>query len=249
MNLEILNRRHLKIISSLTMFTDHIAAAITYNIDKVNVQNNVFQFVIDNNYIFRSIGRIAFPLYCFMFVNSWNKTSNKVKYMINLFLFSLISEPIYDKVFNYATYPFTEGYNNQNIIFIFFFCSLYFYFCEYMCENTNKIRKYKKSMIYASMIPVLFYIVKKCGIDYGINGSIPILIYYFLYNNKLWQKLSTLITFLFETITFPFTLLTTPILLMYNDKSVKFNKIEKYFYYLFYPLHLLIIGIIVGVIF
>lgn len=249
MNLERLNRRHLKIISSLTMFIDHIAAAITYNIDKVNVQNNVFQFIVDNNYIFRSIGRIAFPIYCFMFVNSWNKTSNKVKYMINLLIFSVISEPIYDKVFNYSTYPFTEGYNNQNIIFIFFFCSLYFYFCETVCKNADRLVKRKELIIYGGILPILIYVIRKSGVDYGINGAIPILTYYFLNNKKFLQKLSTLFTFLFETIIFPSTLLATPIILMYNDKSVKFNKIEKYCYYIFYPLHLFVIGLIVGVIF
>mgnify|MGYP002581591684 FL=1 len=73
----------LKILAIITMTIDHIGAIIYPNIDA-----------------FRIIGRISFPIFCFLLVEGFKHTHNRFRYFIRLLLFAIITQPIYDYAFN-----------------------------------------------------------------------------------------------------------------------------------------------------
>ena len=92
----------LKIIALITMLIDHIGAFL---IEPYLLNNGVFPFAFDISIIpkefktlyiiyiiTRLIGRIAFPIYCFLIVEGFLHTSNLKKYAFNLLLFAFISE-------------------------------------------------------------------------------------------------------------------------------------------------------------
>lgn len=52
----------------------------------------------------RTAGRIAFPLYAFLLVNGFEKTSNRAKYLSRLVLFAAVSQLPYTVVFSHENY-------------------------------------------------------------------------------------------------------------------------------------------------
>ena len=104
----------LKIIAIIAMAIDHFAASIIlYGI--LMQQNpsflghpvsmtipwwNIYQ-------VMRFIGRIGFPVFCFLLIEGFLHTSSKKKYATRLFLFALVSEFTFD----YALFntPFAPG--------------------------------------------------------------------------------------------------------------------------------------------
>jgi len=85
--MEWLNREltgtQLKIIALVTMIIDHVGV--------------VFFHTYSNAYwIARSIGRLAFPLYCFLLVEGFVHTRNVKRYLGRLVLFAVISEIPFD---------------------------------------------------------------------------------------------------------------------------------------------------------
>lgn len=77
--LKIFNSFHLKLIAVITMTIDHIGAVLMPQ----------YGFL-------RIIGRIAFPIYCFMLVNGFFYTKNIRKYIGRMLIFAVISEPFFD---------------------------------------------------------------------------------------------------------------------------------------------------------
>lgn len=77
--LKIFNSFHLKLIAVITMTIDHIGAVLMPQ----------YGFL-------RIIGRIAFPIYCFMLVNGFFYTKNIRKYIGRMLIFAIISEPFFD---------------------------------------------------------------------------------------------------------------------------------------------------------
>ena len=113
----------LKIIAIIAMAIDHFAASIIlYGI--LMQQNPSFlghpvSMTISwwNIYqVMRFIGRIGFPVFCFLLIEGFLHTSSKKKYATRLFLFALVSEFPFD----YALFntPFAPGY--QNVFFTLF---------------------------------------------------------------------------------------------------------------------------------
>lgn len=112
----------LKLIAIFVMLIDHIAATIleqtllsrgffNYNtvasIDAANIQlYTIYRFM-------RGIGRLGFPLFCFLLVEGFVHTRNKGKYALRLGIFALISEIPFDLAFHGNAFYFEY----QNVFF------------------------------------------------------------------------------------------------------------------------------------
>ena len=103
--IQFLSAAWLKSIAIISMLADHINKALIYPYLASN--HGFLAFVSD---IFDIIGRIAFPLFCFMLVEGYFKTRSRKKYLLNLLIFGVISEVPFD-MFTTASF-FNMNWNN-----------------------------------------------------------------------------------------------------------------------------------------
>ena len=79
----------LKWIAIVTMLIDHCAAVFGNEI--IAYFHSMVPYMC-----LRGIGRIAFPIFCFLLVEGYVHTSNRIKYGVRLFLFAIICEIPFD---------------------------------------------------------------------------------------------------------------------------------------------------------
>ena len=87
----------LKIIALVTMLIDHIAATLLLELIRDGIGGKA---LIDVYWVMRSVGRMAFPIYCFLLVEGFKYTSDRTKYALRLVCFAAISEIPFDMAFN-----------------------------------------------------------------------------------------------------------------------------------------------------
>ena len=84
----------IKLLALVTMVIDHSA----YYLYSSSLIGYGLYFAM------RTAGRIAFPLYAFLLVNGFEKTSDRGKYLSRLVLFAAVSQLPYTVVFSYENY-------------------------------------------------------------------------------------------------------------------------------------------------
>lgn len=117
----------LKLVAIITMLIDHTAATILDRtlmargmgtLDASNPQA-VMDFMSENAGIYyidsfmRLVGRIAFPIFCFLLVEGFKYTHNKWNYAMRLGIFALVSEIPFDLAFKDKFLEFSY----QNVYF------------------------------------------------------------------------------------------------------------------------------------
>lgn len=207
----------LKIIGIITMFIDH------------------YHYIIGGNQIFNIIGRIAFPIFAFSLNEGYFHTSNLKKYLIRLFTFAVIIQ--IPAILFKLNYP-------VNIFFTLFFGLLAIYILNL---KNKKMPLYIFVFLKIFLIFLIFYISKKFKFDYGIYGILLIIIFNIFRNKKLFLFLAFFLLNL-AVVVFPnifglfkiqfFSMFSLVFIFSYN---VKKGKSLKYFFYLFYPIHFLIL--------
>jgi len=234
---------HLKWIAVITMFIDHIGAVLLeYSLlPKVSdavLAGNSYNFLVADyhfwyyfNEVLRMIGRLAFPLFCFLLVEGYLHTKNFKKYALRLGLFALISEVPFDlAVFNSCFNP-----SGQNVFFTLLLGLLVLWGLDY----------FEKTLI-ASMMPFR-YLVPLTGIlaaqflqtDYAGFGILLIFLLYEFRNNKKFQCIGGALLTLFNSYTAWIAFL---FVWFYNGERGK--QLPKYFFYAFYPAHLLLLFLV-----
>ena len=95
----------LKLIAVITMLIDHIGAGPFLAVVVRNPENfadgrvkMTVQVVL--YYTMRCVGRLAFPIFIFLLIEGYIYTRNRWKYLLRLLLFALISEIPFDLAFN-----------------------------------------------------------------------------------------------------------------------------------------------------
>ncbi len=231
---------HLKWIAIITMFIDHIGAVILENGLLLQVSNavlggNSFDFLVADyhfwyncNLVLRFIGRLSFPLFCFLLVEGFLHTKNLKKYALRLGLFAIISEVPFDL----AVYNNYFDLTSQNVFFTLLIGLVVLWSMNYFSETLP-----------ANMTPCR-YLVAATGMlfaeffqtDYAAFGVLLIVLLYELRSSRKWQCILGAILTLFSSYTAPLAFL---FIYFYNGERGR--QLPKYFFYAFYPVHLLLL--------
>ncbi len=225
---QVLSGSALKLAAIITMLIDHVGVYILSALPAAN--QTLFTFLGEGFTIYgisRDIGRIAFPIYCFLLVEGYMHTHSRVRYGCNLLAFALISEIPW----NYA-HSGTLYYSRQNVFFTLFLGYLAFCAIGWFREQ---------QLIQLSILVLLFLVSCRLGADYGWRGYVFLLIMYGFQYEKVNQAIVGSCWLYYEwKACFAF-----PLINMYNGKRGFIRgKAAKYAFYAFYPLHIAILGYI-----
>ena len=221
-----LNGDVLKLIAVITMFIDHIGSIL-------------FPQII----FLRIIGRISFPIFVFMIAEGCFYTSNRLKYIFNLSVFAVITQ-IVKIVFNYN--------NALNVMFTFAVAVVLIFVFDDIIENAetgNTKKVVYLSLLFVCIIGLIYVINSYIKFQYEIWGCLaPMIVYLSNYvkteNDIIPIKLTLLLLALTLIYMFyggvqGYAYLAVFVLMFYSGK--KGNILPKYFFYAFYPLHLLVL--------
>jgi hypothetical protein len=229
-----LNGNMLKIIAALSMLCDHIGYML---FPKVT--------------ILRIIGRIAFPIFAFMVAEGCRYTRNRLRHFLSIFILGVVMQVVMT----------LAGEGDVMNIFLTFSLSI---LLVYALDEIKKMIFVKKSRLYLILLSLIGFVfacilacecAEKLNMDYGTFGCLaPLFASLFFCRDgypSILKKLDILPVHILTTYTVLiwhaldsggvqiYVLLAIPLLLLYSGKRGKANL--KYFFYAFYPAHMVII--------
>ena len=171
------------------------------------------------------IGRLAFPIFAFLLAEGFFHTRDRYRYLARLGIFALLSEIPFDLAFFQTVwYP-----QRQNVFFTLFISVALMAVLERSREWPERILEIFIAMWFAEAL----------GADYGFRGVLLVLIFY-IGRARPWAGLALAgaWNFLWQSAVQRFGALAVIPIGLYNGKK---GRSLKYFFYVFYPAHLLLL--------
>ena len=174
------------------------------------------------------LGRLAFPIFAFQTAEGYGHTRNFRRYCLRLAVFALISEIPFDMMaFGSLFYP-----GHQNVMFT-------------LLLGLLACRLYDRETGWAALLTIPAAAL--LGTDYGAIGVMTVLVFHVFRREKLLQLL-----FLFLLNGFGFGALSLQTLAvlawvpisLYHGERGRGGKWLQYGSYVFYPLHMLFLGLL-----
>lgn len=225
----------LKMIAVLVMFIDHTALAVLARLLLTGTGGHEVYVIYK---VMRQIGRSAFPIYCYLLVEGLHYSRNKWNYLERLGLFALISEIPFDLAFQSTMLEF--GYQN---VFFTLAIGLFMLIVIQKIEGRQFFPQNKQLDLLVRSGLILLTAGLGMGAaeilktDYGLKGIFCIFILYIFRRNRRLQLVAGYLTFLF-VVEEPAALPAFLLLALYRGKK---GWSCKYFFYAFYPVHLLLL--------
>ena len=254
----------LKLMACVTMLIDHIGASCleagllvpliasgTFSTDPAAAS------LLQLDRVLRYIGRLAFPIFAFMAVEGYFHTHSFRKYALRLALFAVLSEVPFDLMYGGTWfYPV-----HQNVIWTLLFGLLGIHLME-------TVRKKQKTWLYllTALLVVLSGTVlgTLSMVDYYGTGVLTIFIFYFFRGRKWWCLAGQLLALYwvnvqllggllypvhifgmeFEICQQGLALLALLPIWLYRGRQGYHSKPFQYACYAFYPVHMLILVLI-----
>ncbi len=230
----VFNRNQIKYILILAMLIDHIAW-------------NFVPFISPAGQIMHIIGRLTGPGMSLLLAEGYQYTRDRKKYALRLFIFAMITWIPYS-IYSHGTWPFF-GMEMFGMIFTLFVSFMTIWMWDnYQANITLKVLLVVACCavsllgdwsIWAVLWALFAYIYrddpKKKWISFYIVGTVEVILSMVLAGSitrGLFQSGIFLVPILFA--------------FFYNGKPGSRNPFHKWFFYVFYPLHLLVIYLIVG---
>lgn len=230
----------LHIMAMIFMFCDHLWGTI-----------------VPGNDWLTCIGRITFPVYAFLIVEGYFHTKSLRKYVLRLLVFAVISEIPFNLAMGSSVfYPI-----HQNVLWSFLIAIGLIHWNE----KARATQKVWKQIIVGCVTVVLGYLVGLLTmVDYYHAGILMVLVFYFFRQRRWWSYPGQLLCLWYINVEMlggfgyefqllgetyfvqrqAFAMLALIPIWLYRGKQGYHSKPLQYAYYVFYPLHLLILGLI-----
>ncbi len=214
--------------------------------------------VISGNDWLTCIGRLAYPIFAFMIVEGYFHTKNLKKYVLRLLIFALISEIPFDLAVGGVWFdPF-----QQNVLWTFLIAIGIIWLNERPKKKGRRL--WIRILIGVSTTALGALVGLLTMVDYHDVGVLTVLMFYFLRGKKWWcyvGQLACMIYMNFEMLSgfsYQVTMFGREMFLprqglavlalipiwLYRGRQGYYNKVMKYIYYGFYPVHLFVLWLI-----
>lgn len=230
------NAAHLRLLALFLMLLDHLWAT-----------------VVPGNLWMTCVGRLAFPIFAFQAVEGYVHTRDYRKYCRRLLVFGLVSEiPFNLMLTGSPIFPF-----HQNVMFTLLFGLMAIHQLDLRSQADDRKAAFSRSVKFA-LILLLGVITFP---DYGGLGVLTMVAFYVVRGSRYEKPLQLLAMIAinyygFEGMTIPvlngswelpvqaFAILALIPIWLYNGEKGRGGKALQYASYLFYPLHMLILGLL-----
>ena len=226
-----MNRNILKYIAVIAMVIDH-TALVFVGMDK------------PLGIAMRVIGRLTAPIMCYFLVEGYMHTRSKKKYALRLLVFAVISQVPFSYLVTGRLFD-----SKLNMIFTLFFSFM-------MLLAFSEV---KNAVLRVVFVVGLFWLCSKC--DWGLVAPLWIIAFAVFRNNRnklsvvyaliciFWIIRCTSVTVAdgglwYSVLWQAGTLGFIPFIYLYNGESGKGSRFSKWFFYIFYPAHILILAVI-----
>ena len=224
----------LKLIAIVAMTVDHLTWALFPGTQAV-------WYVV----ALHIIGRLTAPIMWFFIAEGCHYTHDRKKYAVRLFIFAVISHFAYDFAFGIPFLPLSTGvFNQTSVMWSLAWAAVLIFICRR--DDIPQWGKILATVLIcvisfpsdwssiAVMCPLFLYAhrgnFKRQAFDIVIWTFIYAAVY-FIFLDKLYGALQM------------FTFLSLPVLAGYNGERGRLTGM-KWFYYIYYPAHLVVIGIV-----
>lgn len=249
---------HLKVFAIITMIIDH-----GYKIFMPYIATTLL-LVLPSNVVFYGVTlifgftRMTFPIFAYFIAQGVQYTSNRWNYIKRLLCFACVSEiPFQWMICSFQGEPLSLHLGFTNVLFTLFLGALSIVQHDIVGEKTNH------SCI--AYIPLFLCVITSLLLktDYAGFGVIAIFLCYFIKNEKRKFTMYAILIALFTLVYTPlldlyshlfyvqyipvyiidWVFMTCSIVLLKRYNGCR-GKQMKYFFYLFYPIHMLILVLI-----
>ena len=220
----VLSGSALKLLAVILMLIDHTGAVIVSRCPQV-VLFTVMKKTVTLYKLMRLVGRVAFPLFAFLLVEGFVYTHDRRRYVIRLGVCALLSEVPFDLAF-YGKFP---AWNHQNVFITLCLGVLGLWALE-------RFRGQGRKLLLSLLGLYLAALVSRC--DYGVKGFGFVLLLYLLREQPI---LRAILGGGYLSSTWQAGLAFVPMAFYSGKRGFIRNRILQYGFYLFYPLHLLIL--------
>ena len=236
--LAVLNGNTLKLIAAITMLIDHAGLIL-----------------FPKYVIFRIVGRISFPIYAYMIAEGCRYTKHKLKHFLSIFGLGILCQ---------AVFQITTGVEYMGILITF---SLSVVLIYVLLDFKNQLYRGKLAGKVLSFILFLLLVIfsviitDRIPFDYGITGVLlPVLLTIPALATSEKQEKKGFASWIDSNFVrcilvaasmvslacmhnepiYLYSLIAVPLLLLYSGKRGRWRM--KYFFYIFYPVHLVLIS-------
>lgn len=225
MNYRFLSGSWLKLIAVVCMLIDHLAAFYLFKLPVMHTELFMLgHHAVTPLLMMRLVGRLAFPIFAFLIVEGFLHTRSRVRYGRNLLIFALFSELPWNLI-----HSGTWHYPSQNVFFTLLLGYLGLCALEYFKDDSRGLLASLLGLLVASVL---------MRADYGCSGYGFILLLYVLRENRILQAIIGSCVLGSRWIA---GLAFIPINMYNGERGFVKGPVAKYLFYLFYPLHLLVI--------
>ncbi len=227
----------LKSIAAISMTLDHIGVMLFPHLP-----------------IFKALGRLAFPIFAFFIAEGCRYTRNKARYLLTIMGMAVVFQAVYFFVLQDAYMSVFVTFS-LGIILIYLLDA---FKRSILDKHSTLFEQIALGATFLLALVGVYLLNQLLTIDYRFYGCILPLFASLFHIPKeteapeIWKKLDTKLTsvvmmsipmlFLIaaaRNVTQAVCLLTVPLLMLYSGKRGKYNM--KYFFYIFYPAHMVII--------